>query len=149
MNVPVTLAGFPAAWRFRGSAELDAWLADQPWRQQGGVLVIRIASADLADELARAVRRAVRGSDDADTDVQVPIVEPALVSAGLSTALERVLELPIGMERRTFIEAAARAFSLWAQGLILPAGAPRGNPPLLTAAPAPVEQGRPVGPSGP
>lgn len=82
MNVPVALAGHVANWRFRGSSELDAWLAGRPWRDRGGLVVVRIGSAAMADKIARAVSFAVRGLDD--PDVREDLVFPQ----GKATPLE-------------------------------------------------------------
>jgi hypothetical protein len=107
VNLPVRLAGHTATWRFRDSDDLDAWLAGQPWRQQGGVKVLRIAAAELAPELAAAIARAVRGSDDVG-DVRVRALSTAALAAGLRTAVGESLELPGGTDRREYLRLLAR-----------------------------------------
>ncbi|MBY0229613.1 MAG: hypothetical protein K2W96_10065 [Gemmataceae bacterium] len=74
MNVPLTLAGHLANWRFRSSQDFDNWLNSRPWNDRGGVRVLRLGAASLGDLMARAVRRAVRGHDDGERDIHVPIL---------------------------------------------------------------------------
>lgn len=74
MNVPVALAGHTANWRFRGSAELDAWLASMPWKDRGGSLVLRLGSASLGEKFARSLSWAIRGLDDSVREISVRIL---------------------------------------------------------------------------
>jgi hypothetical protein len=140
MNVPVTLGGFPAAWRFRDSAGLDAWLGEAPWARQGGARVVRIAAAGLAGEMARGIRRAVRAHDDGDRDVQVYLAETGLAAAGLRSVLARVLDLPDEPDRRAFLQSAARLLSGWPTLLVVPAAEPGADPRLWRDAVELVEQ---------
>jgi hypothetical protein len=133
MNVPVTLGGFPASWRFRDSGGLDAWLGELPWAGTGGARLVRIASAGLAGEMARAIRRAVRGHDDGDRDVQVYLVEPGEAAAGLQAVLRGVLGLPDEpdpSDRRSFLSSAGRLLAGWPTVIVLPAVEPGADPRL-------------------
>jgi hypothetical protein len=135
MNLPVTLAGCPGCWRFRGSAALDAWLLGRPWGAHGGVRVVRAGSPGQAEELARAVRRTVRGHDDGDADVQVHLVPGPTPGLSLRGLLERVLELPPAADRQAYLRHAALAFSAWPTVIVvLPAGGGAADPRLVADA---------------
>ena len=93
MNVPVTLAAHTANWRFRSSADLDAWLSTRPWEAKGGMRVLRLGGTSLGGLMARAVRRAVRSHDDGERDVHVPIIPFPTGTATPLQALQAAVDL--------------------------------------------------------
>lgn len=129
MELPVTLNGHRAAWVYRGSRELGAWLESQPWLRGGGVVRLRLGtSTGDIDLLVDGLRRAVRGADEAGHQpvvASLPIVDK-LVSTlqaelcGAAEADERRVVDECSFKHRLIlcitesggpIAAEARAFS--------------------------------------
>ncbi len=125
MNVPVTLAGHTANWRFRASADLDDWLSALPWAGQGGVRVVRLGSASLGEFMARALRRAVRGHDDGGREVHAPIIPFPERGATALGILQAATETPAaggGEQQMRQLTAALQAWTTAA--VVLPPETP-------------------------
>jgi len=124
MNVPVTLAGHTANWRFRSSADLDDWLSSLPWAGQGGTRVVRLGSAALGEMIARALRRAVRGHDDGGREAHVAIVPfPAQPTA--LAILQAATDVQAAGTRDQQVRQLAAALQAWATvAVVLPPESP-------------------------
>lgn len=106
MNLPLTLAGNRAAWRFRDSRLLDAWLSETPWIDRNELRVVRIREA-LAEDVLLGLRRAVLAADEQRSGVRVEILDRKQAAASAERAVCELLELPASMSRPAALQVAA------------------------------------------
>jgi hypothetical protein len=121
VNVPVHLSGHTATWRFRDSARLDAWMTDQPWRQSGGVIVVRIAGEAQAGETATALGRAIRAADSLG-NVQVHTLDETRLEPGLKSAVAESLGVQRGDANSSWLRRVARELEVPTVFVTMPTG---------------------------
>jgi hypothetical protein len=108
MLLRVELAGHVAPWRFSGSRPFDEWLSRCPWRADGGVAVVRVASPADAPPVARAIEREVYGCDAGASDVRTRAIAVDASSRSTVAAVCEALEVSPGQGRRaTLLSLAA------------------------------------------
>lgn len=117
MLLRVELADHAAQWRFPGSRPFDEWLSRCPWRADGGVAVVRVASPADAPPVARAIEREVYGLDAGASDVRARAIAVDASSRSTVTAMCEALEVSPGQGRRATLLTLATA--LRAQRFVL------------------------------
>lgn len=108
MNLNVSLAGCQCPWRFRDFTLLDAWLADRPWIDRGGVKVVRVSSARVGVGIAQAIRRNILAHDEGTSDVRIHLLDPSWTELSQYTVITRVLGLSPDLPRRELLRQASR-----------------------------------------
>lgn len=74
MRLDVNLAGSNLQWYFPGSATLQTWLSERPWKGGGGMCSVRIENDDFViDQMTQAIRRAAHAAHE-DDGLSVQIV---------------------------------------------------------------------------
>ena len=74
MQLDVNLAGCNLQWHFPGSATLQTWLSERPWKGGGGMCAVRIENDDfVVDQMIQAIRRAAHAAHE-DDGLSVQIV---------------------------------------------------------------------------
>jgi hypothetical protein len=93
VRVDVALAGFRAAWEFRGSRGFEEWASRRPWLAQGGLAVIRTQSSLTADLLFPAICKCIRGAHGDERRLDILRVEVGDRPADPVSALLSTLEI--------------------------------------------------------
>src|SRR5262249_22927673 len=112
VNLTVSLAGHTNVWRFRGSRQLEAWLASRPWLDRGGVRVVRVALGANVQEFADAAVRAIRAEDGGRSHLRPQRLEPGRLTEGLEAAVAEALELPPRLGRRAYLDQVAHLMTI-------------------------------------
>jgi len=100
MLLRVELAGHAAPWRFPGSRPFDEWLSRYPWRADGGVAVVRVASPADAPPVACAIEREVYGLDAGASDVRARAATVDESARSMVGVVCEALEVSHGLTRR-------------------------------------------------
>jgi hypothetical protein len=111
VNLNVELAGCRFPWRFRDFAPLDAWLAECPWLNEGGVCLVRVSSSASAPDLADAIRRAILAHDENTSEVSVQLLPAELARPPFGDAVAHAFGLAPGLSRREQVRLAARVLA--------------------------------------
>jgi hypothetical protein len=107
MLLRVSLANLAAPWRFPGSHALDEWLSWCPWRERGGVAVVRIASPDDAAPVGFAIEREVYGLDAGGSHVRACRIATGPGVQTAVAALCAATEVTAGPGRRATLQRLA------------------------------------------
>ncbi|MFO0610774.1 MAG: hypothetical protein U0324_46865 [Polyangiales bacterium] len=107
MFLRVSLANLTAPWRFPGSHALDEWLSWCPWRERGGVAVVRVAASDDAVRVGAAIEREVYGLDAGGSGVRVCTITLGAALPTAAAALCAAVEVTPGPARRATLQQLA------------------------------------------
>jgi len=111
MLLDTELAGHATQWLFPGSRGLSTWLADVPWRAEGGAAIVHLSGDDDGYGFMPALERQIYGHDAGRNNVRVELISGTVPAAGLRETICQWFHISPDAAPWQTREALARVFA--------------------------------------